>query len=48
MIIWIVTIMISVIAECYEFGLYQLIPDEDGDEDDMIIQIDEEKLELEK
>ncbi|MEH2001457.1 MAG: SMI1/KNR4 family protein [Nostoc sp.] len=40
--------MISVIAECCEFGLYQLIPDEDGEEDDMIIQIDEEKLELEK
>ncbi|MCC5658896.1 hypothetical protein LC608_18275 [Nostoc sp. XA010] len=40
--------MISVIAECCEFGLYQLIPDEDGEEDDMIIRIDEEKLELEK
>lgn len=40
--------MISVIAECCEFGLYQLIPDEDGEEDNMIIRIDEEKLELEK
>lgn len=40
--------MISVIAECCEFGLYQFIPDEDGEEDDMIIRIDEEKLELEK
>ncbi len=36
--------MISVIAECCEFGLYQIITDED----DMIIRIDEEKLELEK
>ncbi len=40
--------MISVIAECCELGLYQLIPDEDGEDDDMIIRIDEEKLELEK
>ncbi|MEH2361837.1 hypothetical protein [Nostoc sp.] len=40
--------MISVIAECCELGLYQLIPDEYGEEDDMIIRIDEEKLELEK
>ena len=40
--------MISVIAECCEFGLYQIIPDKDGEEDDMIIRIDEEKLELEK
>ncbi|MHC0068220.1 hypothetical protein ACWATR_36045 [Nostoc sp. UIC 10890] len=42
------TSMISVIAECCELGLYQLIPDESGEEDDMIIRIDEEKLELEK
>ncbi|WP_375503286.1 SMI1/KNR4 family protein [uncultured Nostoc sp.] len=40
--------MISVIAECCEFGLYQVIPDEDGEQDDMIIRIDEEKLKLEK
>lgn len=40
--------MISVIAECCELGLYQLIPDEYGEDDDMIIRIDEEKLELEK
>ncbi|MEH2146306.1 hypothetical protein [Nostoc sp.] len=39
--------MISVIAECCEFDLYQLIPDEYGEED-MRIRIDEEKLELEK
>jgi SMI1 / KNR4 family (SUKH-1) len=42
------TSMISVIAECCELGLYQLIPDKYGEEDDMIIRIDEEKLELEK
>jgi SMI1 / KNR4 family (SUKH-1) len=42
------TSMISVIAECCKLGLYQLIPDEYGEEDDMIIRIDEEKLELEK
>lgn len=42
------TSMISVIAECCELGLYQLIPDEYGEDDDMIIRIDEEKLELEK
>lgn len=42
------TSMISVIAECCELGLYQLIPDEYGEEDDMIIRINEEKLELEK
>ncbi|MEH2422622.1 MAG: hypothetical protein V7K48_17415 [Nostoc sp.] len=41
------TSMISVIAECCELGLYQLIPDEYGEED-MRIRIDEEKLELEK
>ncbi|MEH2251747.1 SMI1/KNR4 family protein [Nostoc sp.] len=40
--------MISVIAECCEFSLYKLIPDEDGEEDDMIIRIYEKKLELEK
>jgi hypothetical protein len=42
------TSMISVIAECCEFGLYEIIPDEYGEEDDMIIRIDEQKLELEK
>ena len=42
------TSMISLIAECCELGLYQLIPDEYGEEDDMVIRIDEEKLELEK
>lgn len=42
------TSMISVIAECCEFGLYKLIPDEYGEEDDIVIRIDEEKLELEK
>lgn len=42
------TSMISIIAECCQVGLYQLIPDEYGEEDDMIIRIDEEKLELEK
>ncbi|MEH2372257.1 SMI1/KNR4 family protein [Nostoc sp.] len=42
------TSMISVIAECCELGLYKLIPDENGEEDDMIIRIDQEKLELEK
>ncbi|MEA5619587.1 SMI1/KNR4 family protein [Cronbergia sp. UHCC 0137] len=42
------TSMISVIAECCELGLYQLVPDEYGEKDDMIIRIDEEKLELEK
>ncbi|MEH1791730.1 SMI1/KNR4 family protein [Nostoc sp.] len=40
--------MISVIAECCELGLYQIIPDEYGEEEDMIIRIDEDKLELEK
>ncbi|MEH2263124.1 SMI1/KNR4 family protein [Nostoc sp.] len=39
--------MISVIAECCELGLYQIIQDEYGEED-MIIRIDEDKLELEK
>lgn len=40
--------MISVIAECCEFCLYQIIPDEYGEEEDMIIRIDEEQLEIEK
>ncbi|NEU84499.1 SMI1/KNR4 family protein [Nostoc sp. UIC 10630] len=42
------TSMISVIAECCELGLYQVIPDKYGEEDDMIIRIDEDKLEIEK
>lgn len=42
------TSMISVIAECCEKGLYKIVPDEYGEEDDMVIRIDEEKLELEK
>ena len=43
------TSMISVIAECCEFDVYQIIPDEYGyNEDDFIIQINEEKFELEQ
>ncbi|MEH2403373.1 SMI1/KNR4 family protein [Nostoc sp.] len=42
------TSMISVIAEGCELGLYQFIPDKYGEDDDMVIRIDEEKLELEK
>lgn len=42
------TSMISVIAECCESGLYRLIPYKCGEEDEMVIRIDEQKLELEK
>lgn len=40
----------SVIAECCEFGLYQLLPDPYGygKDDEMVIRIDKQKLELEK
>ena len=42
------TSMISVIAECCESELYQVIPCEYGEEDEMVIRIDERKLELER
>lgn len=42
------TSMISVIAECCESHLYQVIQYEYGEEDEMVIRIDEQKLELEK
>jgi hypothetical protein len=44
------TSMISIIAECCESDLYQLIPNKygHGEDDAMVIRIDEEKLELEK
>jgi hypothetical protein len=38
--------MIDVIAECCESDLYQLMPY--GEEDEMRIQIDEDKLDIEK
>ncbi len=42
------TSMISVIAECCEFNLYKFIPYEYGEDDDIVIRIDDGKLELEK
>jgi hypothetical protein len=44
------TSMISTIAECCESDLYQLISDPwgYGDDDDMIIRIDEAKLNIER
>jgi cell wall assembly regulator SMI1 len=39
--------MVSVIAECCEQGLYQIIAN-DGDEDDVVVRIDEDKLYIEK
>jgi hypothetical protein len=44
------TNMISMIAECCELDLYRLIQNDDGDDenDEMIIRIDEEKLNLEQ
>jgi hypothetical protein len=39
--------MVSVIAECCEQGLYQIIAN-DGDEDDVVVRMDEDKLDIEK
>lgn len=40
--------MISTIAECCESGLYQTIPDEYGEVEQMIIRIDDDKLDIER
>jgi SMI1 / KNR4 family (SUKH-1) len=42
------TSMVSVVAECCEFGLYQLTPYEYGEEGEMRIRIDKARLNLEK
>jgi cell wall assembly regulator SMI1 len=42
------TSMMSVIAECCENDLYQVIQNRYGDEGDLVICIDEEQLDLEK
>jgi hypothetical protein len=42
------TSMVSMIAECCKSDVYKLVPYEYGEEDEMIIRIDEEKLDLEK
>lgn len=43
-----ITSMVSVIAECCELDLYRIRPNEYGEEDEMVIRIDEQKLDLEK
>jgi hypothetical protein len=42
------TSLMSVIAECCEKDLYQVIPDRYGEEGDLVIRINEEQLEREK
>lgn len=43
-----ITSMLSAIAECCELEIYKLIPYEYGEDDEMIIRIDEDKLSIEK
>lgn len=42
------TTLLSVIAECCELSLYQVVPDEYGEEGSVVIRINEERLDFEK